>query len=410
MSRTLSAFIAVLALAALVCVALPCRAQDPIRLGMSADFNGPAKGLGIELYRGAALYLDHINRIGGVHGRKIEVVAMDDGYSPDPAIANTVTLVERHNVLALFNYVGTPTTTRILPLLKRYEQRGIPLLFPLTGADPLRQPPYEKYVYNFRASYADEGSALVEGFLGVGRKRIALLYQADSFGRSVWSGVRKALSEHGLFLAGEATYRRGARYVGDMRAQVEIIAQAKPDAVIVAGTSIASAAFIRDARNAGFDTPIATLSFASARETMNLLKQEDGDEITDGIICSLVVPIHTNAALPALRQFSDLLQKHPPALPEGLVNGSVQPPSLNPVSFEGFLNAKLAVEAIRRLGPGLNRERLDYVLRHTGDFDLGIGDPVRFPPGSNQALQDVYFVAIDQGVLHPIDEFGRWRK
>ena len=410
MTRALYVLSALIALATAMGGASTCLAQDTIRLGMSADFNGPARELGIDLYRGAALYLDEVNRTGGVHGRMVEVVAMDDGYAPDPAIANTVKLVERHNVFALFNYVGTPTTTRILPLLKRYERRGIPLLFPLTGATPLRRPPYDRYVYNLRASYADEASALVNAFLDAGRTRIALLYQVDSFGRSVWAGVRAALAEHGLFIAGEATYRRGAQYDTDMAAQAKIIAKTKPDAVIIAGTSMACAAFVRDARDAGIDAPMASLSFASAQEVLELLGAEENPRYTENFIGSLVVPITTHAALPALHEFDRLMRAHVPTLPEGLAKSGVPPFALTPAAFEGFLNAKFLVEVLRRLGPDLARDRLDYVMRKTGDFDLGIGVPLRFPKGGNQALQGVYFVTIDKGALSPLADFGRWHR
>ena len=91
------------------------RAED-IVLGMSAAFTGPSQGLGIELYRGSMAYFEHINSLGGVHGRKIVIKAYDDGYNPGPAIQNTIRLIEKDNVLALFNYVGTPTTTRCLPV------------------------------------------------------------------------------------------------------------------------------------------------------------------------------------------------------------------------------------------------------------------------------------------------------
>ena len=410
MIRALYVLSALIALATALGGASTCRAQDTIRLGMSADFSGPTRELGIDLYRGAALYLDEVNRTGGVYGRMVEVVAMDDGYAPDPAIANTVKLVERHNVFALFNYVGTPTTTRILPLLKRYERRGIHLLFPLTGATPLRRPPYDRYVYNLRASYADEASALVNAFLDAGRTRIALLYQVDSFGRSVWAGVRAALAEHGLFIAGEATYHRGAQYDADMAAQAGVIARAKPDAVIIAGTSTACAAFVRDARDAGIDAPMASLSFASAREVLELLGAEKNPRYTENFIGSLVVPITPHAALPALHEFDRLMQAHIPTLPQGLAKGEVAPFALTPAAFEGFLNAKFMVEVLRRLGPALARDRLDYVLRKTGDFDLGIGVPLHFPKSGNQAMQSVYFVTIDKGALEPLADFGRWRR
>jgi ABC-type branched-subunit amino acid transport system substrate-binding protein len=129
---------------------------EDIVIGMSAAFSGPSKGLGIELYRGSTAYLEHVNRTGGVNGQRIAIRAYDDGYNPTPAIQNTIKLIERDNVFLLFNYVGTPTVTRILPLLKSRKNRFVYLFTPFTGAQPLRQPPYGEYVFNLRASYTNE--------------------------------------------------------------------------------------------------------------------------------------------------------------------------------------------------------------------------------------------------------------
>src|ERR1700722_11443578 len=107
------------------------RAED-IVLGTSAAFSGPSKGLGIELYRGSMAYFDHINRQGGIHGRKIVIKAYDDGYNPPPAIDNTIHLIEKDQVLLLFNYVGTPTTVGCLPLLKLHREQSVLLFCPFT--------------------------------------------------------------------------------------------------------------------------------------------------------------------------------------------------------------------------------------------------------------------------------------
>src|SRR5262249_54859623 len=154
------------ALAALFLLALlPARARaDKIVLGMSAAFKGPSGDLGSELYRGAMAYFQHVNDQGGVHGRKIVLLASDDGYDPLPAIANTRKFVEQDKVFLLFGYVGTPTVTRVLPLLKRFSDRdqAIYLFCPFTGAEPHREAPYDAFVFNLRASYKQETKELVD--------------------------------------------------------------------------------------------------------------------------------------------------------------------------------------------------------------------------------------------------------
>lgn len=145
-----------------------------IAIGMSAAFRGPSRGLGIEIYRGSMSYLQHVNAAGGIHGRTIVVKTYDDGYQPIPAIENTIDLVEKDDVLLLFDYVGTPTVTRVLPLLKRYSPRSMYLFFPFTGAQPQREPPYDAFVFNLRASYREETEGLVDNFVRDHKTRIAV--------------------------------------------------------------------------------------------------------------------------------------------------------------------------------------------------------------------------------------------
>jgi len=178
-------------------------AQEPIRVGMSGAFSGPIRALGIEVYRGALAYFQHVNQSGGVRGRPVRFIAYDDAYDPAIALENTVRLVEDDQVDVLFSFVGTPTVTRMLPLLKVYEERNIPLFFPATGAEPQRRPPYNRFVFNLRASYAQEVEALVREFAALGRERFAILYQADSYGRSGWEGLRSALGQHSLHIVGD---------------------------------------------------------------------------------------------------------------------------------------------------------------------------------------------------------------
>ena len=105
---------------------------------MSAAFEGPSRGVGIELWRGSQSYFEHVNRSGGVFGRSIRIVAYNDNYDPTPALTNTSKFVEKDNVFLLYEYMGTPTVTRVLPLLKIFQDKNVYLFFPFTGAQPLR--------------------------------------------------------------------------------------------------------------------------------------------------------------------------------------------------------------------------------------------------------------------------------
>ena len=380
-------------------------------LGMSAAFSGPSRGLGIELYRGANAYFEHINGNGGVRGRNVSLTTYDDGYQPDPSVRNTVSLMLEHDVFLLFGYVGTPTVTRVLPLLKKFQDRFVYLFFPFTGAQPQREPPYGDFAFNLRASYRQETAGLVDNFVNVGRRRISVFYQADAYGRSGWAGVRRALARHGETIAGEATYRRGEKFTGSLRAQVEILKASNPDAVICIGAYAACAGFARDAVDLGLQVPIANLSFVGSENLLKLLTDLDGDttRYTGLLVNSQVVPSYEDASIPAVREYRELMARYDPQPPAELVTEPYVPFAHSFVSLEGFLDAKLLVEILGRLGDQPDRHDLERAVFSVRDFDLGIGEPVSFSPERRQGLQQVYYTVVeDDRFVTLTDWFGKF--
>src|SRR5258708_6092608 len=152
-----------------------------VLLGQSAAFKGAAAGLGTELWRGAQAYFDKVNAAGGGNGREIRVISVDDGYEGDVTLPNTVKLVSQDNVFALFGYVGTPTLVKALPAIQNYSDQGLFLFSNFTGAQPQREPPHNKYVFNVRASYRQETAALVKNFTKLGLNKIGLFIQNDAY-------------------------------------------------------------------------------------------------------------------------------------------------------------------------------------------------------------------------------------
>ena len=384
--------------------------ENEIVLGMSAAFSGPSRGLGSELYRGAKAYFDHVNDNGGVNGCKILLKLYDDGYQPDPCVRNTMKLMLEDRVFLLFGYVGTPTVTRVLPLLKKFQDEKVFLFFPFTGAQPQREPPYGDFAFNLRASYRQETAGLVENFLRVGKKRIAVFYQADAYGRSGWAGVRAALAARGEQLAGEATYRRGQRFTGTMRAQVEILQAASPDAVICIGSYAACAAFARDAVDLGLRVPIANLSFVGSENLLQLLTEgrDDAERYTRYLVNSQVVPSYENTSIPAVREYRELMERYDPAVPQELVKETYSPFPQSFVSLEGFLDAKLMAEILRRMGGGHDRAKLEKAVFSVRNYDLGIGERVSFGPDRRQGLQMVYYTVVEGGRFVTLDDWQGW--
>jgi branched-chain amino acid transport system substrate-binding protein len=385
--------------------------EGDLIIGMSAAFTGPSRALGGEFYRGAqACFLD-VNANGGIHGHQLVLRAYDDGYNPEPAVANTVRLIEHDRAFVLFGYVGTPTVARVLPLLRRHSDRNVLLFCPFTGAEPQRQPPYSEYVFNLRASYQQETEGLVDHFIEVGRRRIAVFYQIDAYGRSGWNGVRTALAKHGLKIVGEATYSRGARFNANMKPQVELLRRENPDAVISVGSYAACAGFIRDARDAGWDVPIANVSFVGCENLLALLREHgrtNGKEYRNDLINSQVVPLNTRSELEAVRTFHDLLNKYRHQLPTS------NPEALNPtyVSFEGYLSARLLVEVLRRLPSDALADpaQLRKAAESCRGVSLGIDQPVTFGPNRHQGLDKVYYTTVENGRLVALADWSRWKK
>ncbi len=401
-----------LALVGPACAPAAVYAED-IVLGMSAAFHGPSAGLGIEHYRGAMAYFEHVNHSGGVHGRRIVLKAYDDGYEPGPAVRNTIRLVEQDHVVLLYGYIGTPTVTRVLPLLKKYQDQSLLLFFPFTGAEPQRRQPYRDYVFNLRSSYAQEAAGLVDHFVAVGRRRVAVFYQIDAYGRSGVEGARAALARHGLRIAAEATYRRGAPFAEDMRPQVEYLRRANPDVILCVGAYAACAALIRDARDSNLNVPIANVSFVGSENLLKLLQEHGrarGRDYTGDLINSQVVPCPDDDRLPAVREYRQFLERYRPMPPAELVppDYRVLPPSF--VGLEGFLSAKMLVAILHRVGPDLDRTKIRRAAEALGRIDLGIDVPAAFAPDRHQGLDRVYYSTVADGHFVELTDWSRWHR
>jgi branched-chain amino acid transport system substrate-binding protein len=387
--------------------------DQAIVVGMSAPFKGASRSLGIELYRGSMAYLSEINRAGGVHGRTIALKAYDDGYQPDQAVKNTLKLMLEDRVFLLFDYVGTPTVTRVLPLLKKYDNLHFRLFFPFTGAQPQREPPYDRLAVNLRASYRQETEGLVANFRAIGRSRIAVFYQADAYGRSGWVGVREALAQQNQKIVGEATYTRGTKYTESLDRQVAILQEANPDAIISVGAYAACAAFIRDARKAGLNVPIANVSFVGSESMLALLiaaSKEDGRDYTANLVNSQVVPSYENPNVPVIKEYRALMEKYNPATPAGLADADYKPLQHSFVSLEGFLNAKLLVEVLKRMGGHPVRAKIAETVAGIDGFELGMGRPISYAAQRNQGSDAIYYTTVEDGRFVPIRDWKGWSK
>jgi branched-chain amino acid transport system substrate-binding protein len=361
-----------------------------IVVGVSNVQSGPSKSLGQNLLRGSVAYFDLINQKGGIHNQRISIVLKDDRYEPDPAVQNTNELIKNDKVFFLFDYVGTPTLTRVLPLLKYYEKEQIVNVAPFTGADPQRKPPYDKFVFNIRASYREETRALVQYLYSKGYRRIGFLGQADAYGKSGEIGVTDALAELNLTPVAIVSYRRNQPFETDMTAQVNILRQSGADAVIAVGVYGPCGAFIRDARIARWGAPIANVSFVGAEvllEKLQLASKTTGTNLTENLINSQVVPSPQDIRYPLVSDYRD----------------HVAPENRGFVTLEGWLNAVVVSEALRRAGPDPSREDFIRAMESLHGWDPGLGVNLEFSPTSHQGLHRVWLTRTENGQWVPAE-------
>jgi ABC-type branched-subunit amino acid transport system substrate-binding protein len=349
-----------------------------ILIGASLALSGHAGYLGTETLHGAMAYIKHINAAGGVHGRRLRVIAYDDGYDPPRCLFNTQKLLTSDQVFALFCYVGTPTTVKILPLV---AEARIPLVGMFTGANALREP-LQPHVINVRASYYQETGAAVRHLVeDLGLRRIGVFYQYDAYGFDGLRGTELALKTHGLVPVATGTYIRGTADVAEGLSRIKAAAA---EAVVMIGTYEPCARFIQSARAQDYTPIFHNVSFVGAEALVELL----GDA-TNGVLITQVVPPPQQGTLGpelwGIREYIDLLGRHYPQ------------ESPNFVGLEGYLNARVLVEGLRRAGRDLNREAFIRAIESIQNLDLGVASPLSFSVQDHQGLERVYLTYIRDG-------------
>lgn len=362
--------------------------DDKIRLGLTAPFSGPSKELGREMEVGLRTYFNHINNEqGGIAGRKIELVALDDGYEPERALANVQELYDKHQVFALIGNVGTATVQKSLDYVLGKEM----LLFgAFTGAPLLRKDPPDRYVFNYRASYEEETAAIIEYFIQVRRlkpEQIAVFAQQDAYGEAGFQGVARGLRRHGR--APEQILRVGhARNSSDVSAAVQTILKAEEiRAVVMVSTYRPAARFIQQLKDAKRDLHFSNVSFTGS---MALAEELGPNYAKDVIVTQVVPPISSQST--AVRNYRQHLKTYYPN------------ETATFVSLEGYLDAAILVEALRRVGDTVTTEALIDKLEAMRDFDIGIGTHVTFGASDHQASEKVWGTVLDdKAKFQPLD-------
>ena len=345
---------------------------DKIVFGEAAAFEGPAAALGIGMREGIQAAFAEVNKAGGVNGRKLELISVDDSYEPTKSIEATKKLINDDKVFALLGPVGTPTSSATQPIA---TEAGVPFIAPFTGAEFLRNP-FKPNVVNVRASYFQETEEMVERLTkDRGIKNIAILYQDDGYGRAGLAGVQKALDKRGMKLVSEGSYERNTIAV---KAALLNIRKGNPEAVIMIGAYKPCAEFIKLARQVKLDAVFLNVSFVGS----NALAKELGDA-GKGVVITQVVPFPEDSSVPLVASYQAALKA---------ADASAQPGF---VSLEGYMAGRLVIEALKKVpGEPTRKALLDTVFSNS--FDLG-GVTLAYGKDDNQGMDQVFLTVIQGG-------------
>ncbi|HKW65030.1 MAG TPA: ABC transporter substrate-binding protein [Candidatus Acidoferrum sp.] len=339
---------------------VPGVSEREVLIGSCSALEGPSHFLGTETVTGAKAYLDMTNDAGGVDGRKLKLISYDDSYDPAKTEACFNRLMEQ-KVFALGFFVGTPTAVKYLPLA---ESNKIPLVGLFTGAQTLYTP-FHHWIVNVRASYFDETREQMDGlWKTLGYKKIGVIYPEDPFGATVLEGVRTALKAHGAEPVATASYPRQTAEVGGA---IDKVRGANPEAVVVVGPANTVAPILKQAHAKNWKPLFLTVSFVG---TDDLIKEAESD--AEGMVVTQVVPPYYLTEYKTVALYRRTLSKYYP---------SAQP---NFVSLEGFVDAMVLVEGLKKAGKELTREGLIRGIESLHEFDMGLGAKLKLSYSSKE--------------------------
>ncbi len=360
--------------------------KEEIRIGMTTALSGPARDLGLGMKRGIEAYFHYVNQAGGIRGRPLRLIALDDGYQPTSAAANMRRLINEHKVLAIIGNVGTPTALVTVPIANREK---VLLFGAFTGSNLLRKTPPDRYVINLRASYEEETAAMIDSILerGIKPDEIAFFTQNDAYGDAGYAGAVKALKVRGYDKSDSLAHGRYTRNTLNIEEGLLTIFDApiSPRAVILVGAYTACAKFIRLAQTILPNTIFLNVSFVGSIPLSKALGKNG-----EGVIVTQVVP-HFESELKGVAEYRQQMKSFDAEA------------GLDFVSLEGYLAAKIFVEGLKRAPQKINRENLIEAIESIQKLDIGIGKPISYSRREHQALHHIWETQIQKGKFVPLN-------
>lgn len=337
-------------LAVLACASLAAQAQlqegvskSAIVLGQSLALTGPGSSLAQPFHEGAKLYFDRVNAAGGVHGRKIELVTLDDRGNPATTVANTQKLLDQ-GVLALFGFYGSPQVTAAYPLIKDSE---VLMFAPMAAADQFRGAQYP-HVYSLRPGYSEEAGAITRHAETLGARKLAILHATDGESMAALDAAERTMTKLGASLVAKAAIGSGS-----LANSVDKALAGRPDSILLISDALGAAGAVRDLRAKGFRGPI--YGFSNAGES--LLAEELGPEGA-GVVVVRVVPKSDGSRFAVVRD-----------LQTDAVAAKLGKP--NVYMLEGYIAARVCVEALRRMPRDPTRAQFKRALDGLSEVNVG---------------------------------------
>jgi branched-chain amino acid transport system substrate-binding protein len=316
-----------------------------IVIGQSASLTGP---MGPPFLQGAhdgqKVAFDEVNRRGGINGRKIKHVLLDDGFDAKRALENAKTLVDTHGAVALFGFLGTSSIAAVLPFI---AERKVPLISAYSGSPALRVKP-NPYFFTTQASYTDELQQMVRQLSSLSAKELAVVYQNNDLGKQLLPVAEKVIAEQGATLVISKTLESSG---SDAAAVAQAVAGASPKAVLLLAAGPAVVAYVK-ANRQYVSKPLYCIGLGVTNYTINAL----GDEAR-GLAVTRTTPY-------PWRPINALTREYTAAM-----NAAGKPISYD--LFAGYINARVMIEALKRAGRNVTPESITQAMDRMGTLDLG---------------------------------------
>lgn len=317
----------------------------PLLVGQSAALTGSQAEFGRDMRDGSLAAFERINRKGGIQGRPIELVTIDDGGNEAKAKENAEKLVNEQKVLALLGFISRPSS---VAGAKVASEAKVPFIGPFSGTPALYK--FDRYVFTIRASYDDELASMVKQLVTNGYRNVGFAFLNDARQVNV-PLVEKLLAAHGMKPAVLVGLDRTS---GEATQQAKQLAAANPDVLLALANNVPLSGLIREARKQGNSTPLWIVSFVDSKGLVKEL-----GPLAQGLVFAQIVPLPTRRTLRIVKEYQQDYAARFPSAP------------LSFTSLEGYIAARTLSEALRRAGPAATRESLVRALESIQDYDLG---------------------------------------